>query len=177
MVSVGIWVLGELAFRVRNRGGVSSFEWTLAAVAVSLGLGVGVGFLAASHHAAPLPGGWAPVIVGEMIFLAGLALRFWAILTLGRFFKVTISIQQGHRVVRSGPYRVLRHPSYSGLLLILLGLGLMLGTWPGLAALIVLSLVGVLIRIRVEESALIEALGQEYVSYAAETRRRIPGVW
>jgi protein-S-isoprenylcysteine O-methyltransferase Ste14 len=177
MVSVWIWVLGELAFRVRNRGGVSSFEWTLAAVAVSLGLGVVVGFLAVSHHAAPLPGGWAPVIVGELIFLAGLALRFWAILTLGRFFKVTISIQQGHRVVRSGPYRVLRHPSYSGLLLILLGLGLMLGTWLGLAALIVLPLVGMLIRIRVEESVLKRALGAEYTSYAAETRRLIPGVW
>lgn len=53
----------------------------------------------------------------------------------------------------------------------------MLGTWLGLAALIVLPLIGMLIRIRVEESVLIEALGQEYVSYAAETRRLIPGVW
>jgi protein-S-isoprenylcysteine O-methyltransferase Ste14 len=177
MVSIWVWVLGELAFRVRNRGGVDRFEWTLAAVAVSLGLGVGVAFLAVYHHAACLPGGWAPVILGELLFLAGLALRFWAILTLGRFFKVTISIQQGHRVIRSGPYRVLRHPSYSGLLLILLGLGLMLGTWLGLAALIVLPLIGMLVRIRVEESALIDALGQEYISYAAETRRLVPGVW
>lgn len=75
------------------------------------------------------------------------------------------------------PYRLLRHPSYSGLLLILLGLGLMLGTWLGLAALIVLPLIGMLIRIRVEESVLTGALGQEYVSYAAETKRLIPGAW
>jgi protein-S-isoprenylcysteine O-methyltransferase Ste14 len=80
-------------------------------------------------------------------------------------------------VIRSGPYRLLRHPSYTGILLALLGIGLALGTWLGLLAVIVLPLIGVLIRIRVEESVLIDALGQEYVSYAAETRRLIPGVW
>jgi protein-S-isoprenylcysteine O-methyltransferase Ste14 len=99
------------------------------------------------------------------------------VLTLGRFFKVTVSIQEGHRVVSSGPYRLLRHPSYTGLLAILLGLGLMLGTWLGLAALIVLPLVGTLIRIRVEEAVLLDALGDEYASYAAATKRLVPGVW
>ncbi len=80
-------------------------------------------------------------------------------------------------MVRSGPYRLLRHPSYTGLLLALLGLGLALQTWLGLLALIVLPLIGVLLRIRVEESVLTEALGQDYVSYAAETQRLIPGLW
>ncbi len=177
MVSVWVWMLGEVAFRVRNRGGVNRFEWSLVAVAASLGLGVGVAFVAVSQHASAFAGGWAPVVVGVSLFVAGLSLRFWAILTLGRFFKVTVSIQAGHRVIRTGPYRLLRHPSYSGLLVALLGLGLMLETWLGLVALIVLPLIGVLIRIRVEEPVLIDALGSEYASYAAETRRLIPGVW
>jgi protein-S-isoprenylcysteine O-methyltransferase Ste14 len=72
-------------------------------------------------------------IVGESRFIGGLALRLWAVLSLGRFFKVTVSIQEGHRVIRSGPYRLVRHPSYSGLLIALLGLGLALETWLGLA--------------------------------------------
>jgi protein-S-isoprenylcysteine O-methyltransferase Ste14 len=177
MILVWAWVLGEVAFRIRNRGGVDRFEWSLVAVAASIGLGVGVAFVAAYHHAAAFSAGWAPVIAGALLFVAGLSLRFWAILTLGRFFKVTVSIQAGHRVVRAGPYRLLRHPSYSGLLVALLGLGLMLETWLGLAASIVLPLIGLLIRIRVEESALTDALGSEYASYAAETRRLIPGVW
>jgi protein-S-isoprenylcysteine O-methyltransferase Ste14 len=176
-VSLGAWGLGELWLRLRNRGGEDHFEWTLVAVAGCVGLGVGLAFVAVGHRTAAFAGGWAPFLVGEALFLAGLALRYWSVHTLGRFFKVTVSIQAGHRVIRSGPYRLLRHPSYSGLLVAMLGLGLMLETWLGLVALIVLPLIGVLIRIRAEESALIDALGSEYASYAAETRRLIPGLW
>ncbi len=177
MVSVWAWMLGEIFFRIRNRGGVDRFEWSFAAVAGCLGLAVGVGFLAAYRHAAAFGGGWPPFICGELLFLAGLALRFWAIVSLGRFFKVTVSIQEGHRVVRAGPYQLLRHPSYSGLLVAMVGLGLLLGTWLGLAALIVLPLVGILIRIRAEEAVLLDALGDEYAAYAAATSRLVPGVW
>jgi protein-S-isoprenylcysteine O-methyltransferase Ste14 len=153
------------------------FEWSLVAVAGFTELGIGLAFLAVYRHAAAIPGGWAPLVLGELVFIAGLILRFWAVLTLGRFFKITVSIQEGHRVIRSGPYRLLRHPSYSGVLLALLGLSLALGTWLGLLAVIVLPLIGVLIRIRVEEAALIDALGSDYVSYAEKTRRLIPGIW
>jgi protein-S-isoprenylcysteine O-methyltransferase Ste14 len=163
--------------RLRTRGGENRIEWTLAAVAVCVGLGVGIAFLALYRHAAPIGGGWVVFGLGELVLLAGLGLRYWAVLTLGRFFKVTVSIQAEHRVVRSGPYRLLRHPSYTGVLLILLGLGVVLGTWVGLAALIVLPLLGILIRIRVEERVLLAALGDEYASYAADTRRLVPGVW
>lgn len=177
MVSIGVWVVGELAGRWRSRGGKTSFDWTLAVVAGSLDLGIGLAVVAVFLHSPAFATGWAPVLVGELILIAGLTLRFWAVLTLGRYFKITVSIQEGHTVVRTGPYRVLRHPSYTGLLLILLGLGLALETWLGLVAVIALPLIGILIRIRVEEAALIEALGQDYVPYAAETRRLIPGVW
>jgi protein-S-isoprenylcysteine O-methyltransferase Ste14 len=176
LITIGAWAVGEVSLRWRNRGGRSDFEWSLAVVGGLTELGVVLAFLAA-YHSAAFADGWGPVLVGELLFIVGLALRFWAILTLGRFFKITVSIQEGHRVIRSGPYRLLRHPSYAGILLALLGLGLALETWLGLLAIIVLPLIGVLIRIRVEESVLIDALGQDYVSYAAETRRLIPGVW
>jgi protein-S-isoprenylcysteine O-methyltransferase Ste14 len=169
--------VGEAILRRRNRGGRSDFEWSLVAVAGLLEIGILLAFLSVYRHSATFSGGWVPVLVGELLLISGFAFRLWAVLTLGRFFKITVSIQEGHTVIRDGPYRLLRHPSYAGLLVAMVGLGLALETWLGLLALILLPLLGVLIRIRVEESALIDALGQEYASYAAETRRLIPGVW
>jgi hypothetical protein len=81
-------------------------------------------------------------------------------------------VQEGHCVIRSGAYRMRRHPSYTGLLAAPLGFGIALDSW-----LSVIVLVGVLIRIYVEESALSSALGESYRQYAAHTRRLIPWVW
>lgn len=122
-------------------------------------------------------GTWAPVALGLSIVAAGAALRIWAVVTLGRFFKITVTIQPDHQVVETGPYRRLRHPSYTGLLLILAGVGVAFGNWLSLLALVALPLVGILIRIRVEEAALLAALGDSYASYSARTDRLIPGVW
>ena len=84
--------------------------------------------------------------------------------TLGRFFKLTVVIQEGHRVVDRGPYRVLRHPSYTGMLVTLLGIGIMLDNWLALLAVIIIPLPGLLIRIRAEKAALTDALGGQYLA-------------
>ena len=111
------------------------------------------------------------------MLIAGAGFRLWAMLELGRFFTVTVTIQENHRLVDTGPYRVLRHPSYTGLLVALVGLGIALDNWLSLLALSALPLVGVLLRIRAEEAALSNALGERYARYAARTDRLIPGVW
>jgi protein-S-isoprenylcysteine O-methyltransferase len=121
-------------------------------------------------------GVWA-VVLGGLLFLSGLAFRFWAIRTLGRFFMHTVSIQSDHRIIRSGPYRVLRHPSYTGALLAFLGLGIALQNCLSILALVGLPLIGILIRIKVEDATLSAALGAAYVDYANDTRRLIPGLW
>jgi protein-S-isoprenylcysteine O-methyltransferase Ste14 len=79
--------------------------------------------------------------------------------------------------VRRGPYRVLRHPSYTGLLLIFSGFGLTLGSWVGAAAALLIAFVGMLPRIRVEERALARAFGPDYADYAHSTARLLPHVW
>jgi protein-S-isoprenylcysteine O-methyltransferase Ste14 len=122
-------------------------------------------------------GGWLPVVLGVSIIAAGAALRIWAVVTLGRFFKITVTIQPDHHVVDIGPYRHLRHPSYTGLLLIFAGVGIAFGNWLSVLALVAFPLAGILIRIRVEEAALTAALGESYAAYAARTDRLIPGVW
>ena len=106
--------------------------------------------------------------------LLGAALRWWAILTLGRYFTFDVAVRPTQAVVQSGPYRLIRHPSYSGLLLSLLGLGLALANWASLVTLPACALIGMLYRVRVEERTLTEALGQPYVDYMRRTKRFIP---
>ena len=112
-----------------------------------------------------------------MLLVAGILLRGFAIRTLGRFFTGSVSVQERHRVVDSGPYRFVRHPSYTGVLLALVGLRISLDDWLSVLVLAFLPLTGILVRIRHEESVLAEALGDEYRDYAARRRRLVPGVW
>ena len=111
------------------------------------------------------------------IVVAGVALRAWAIVTLGRYFRREVTIEPGQRLIRRGPYRVLRHPSYTGLLVSCFGLGLAFGSWVGALAGLAIVLAGLLPRIRVEEQVLAGAFGQEYAAYARETARLVPYVW
>jgi protein-S-isoprenylcysteine O-methyltransferase Ste14 len=171
------WAAIEIVLRLRNMGGRSSFDWTFGLVVVSVAAGVNLGFRAAHVHSTVLGGGWAPVAVGLVVLAAGVALRTWAILTLGRLFKFVVVIQDGHRVVSSGPYRLLRHPSYTGGLVAFLGVGLALDSWLSMLTLVTIPLLAILVRIHVEEAELATALGPEYTRYASRTRRLVPGLW
>jgi protein-S-isoprenylcysteine O-methyltransferase Ste14 len=107
----------------------------------------------------------------------GLVIRVWAIVVLGQAFRTTVEVEPDQPVVDRGPYRLVRHPSYTGMLLISVGIGLGFGNWPSLAILVLLPLVATLRRIAVEEAALAEVLGQPYVSYQQRTKRLVPLVW
>jgi len=80
-------------------------------------------------------------------------------------------------VIRSGIYRHVRHPSYSGLLLAFVGLGLAFGNWVSLAVMLGPIVAALLYRIHIEEIVLLEALGREYAEYCKATRRLVPGVY
>jgi protein-S-isoprenylcysteine O-methyltransferase len=116
-------------------------------------------------------------VTATCLLLGGLVLRWTAILTLGRFFTAKIAIHEGQRVITVGPYRYVRHPSYTGLLLAFLGLGVFFGNWLSVIVLSVPITFAVIHRIRLEESVLAGALGPTYAAYSARTKRLIPGVW
>jgi len=120
---------------------------------------------------------WWTFGLGIAIVLFGAAFRDWSIVSLGRWFRREVTIEPGQRLVRRGPYRVLRHPSYTGLILIFAGFGLAIGSWVGAAAALVVVLAGLVPRIRVEERALANTFGAEYTEYASSTARLVPGVW
>jgi protein-S-isoprenylcysteine O-methyltransferase Ste14 len=115
--------------------------------------------------------------VGIALMLVGVALRWYSIRVLGRYFTRRIAIQPGHQVVRAGPYRYIRHPSYSGALLTILGMCLTMTNWVALWVPMACALAGYSYRAMVEERALRESVGEPYAEYMQHTRRFIPFVF
>jgi protein-S-isoprenylcysteine O-methyltransferase len=115
--------------------------------------------------------------LGAAIFAVGIALRWYAIVHLGRFFTVNVAISPDHRLVDTGPYRLVRHPSYTGTLMAFLGLGLCTCNAAALAALVIPTLLVFLRRMHVEEAALAAAFGDRYRDYMRRTKRLIPAIY
>ena len=127
--------------------------------------------------AAAIRPGVAAFIVGLLVVVAGLVLRGWAIKTLGEYFTGRVMVSADQPVITAGPYRWVRHPSYTGLLLACAGLGLASANWVGVAAMVLLPLAAILWRIRAEEHALMASLGDPYRTYAAQHKRLAPLLW
>jgi protein-S-isoprenylcysteine O-methyltransferase Ste14 len=144
---------------------------------VAIACGVGSAIAAQSLRLAPLPG---PLriqrLVALLLMVGGLSIRWAAILTLGRFFTVDIATQAQQPVVQTGAYRFVRHPSYAGLLLSFVGLGVYFANWLSLLMLLVPITAAVVNRIVKEESVLLVTLGTPYAEYCARTKRLIPGL-
>jgi protein-S-isoprenylcysteine O-methyltransferase len=114
---------------------------------------------------------------GIALFAVGLILRWYAIAWLGRFFTVNVAIAADHRVVDTGPYRYVRHPSYTGVLLAFVGYGIALANWLSLLAVTVPIAAAFMRRISVEEAALESAMGHAYLDYASRTKRLVPLIY
>jgi protein-S-isoprenylcysteine O-methyltransferase Ste14 len=119
----------------------------------------------------------ACLVAAVVALCAGEGLRIWAKVALGRYFTYTVMTSNDQPVITNGPYRAVRHPSYTGLLLIVIGLGAAWGNWLGLGIAFVLSFVGLRYRIYVEEKALLGELGENYRAYAERHKRLVPFVW
>lgn len=182
-VAIALWAVGEVALQliqVLRSERTTTREWgSYGGIVLSAAVGVLVARLVTGLAPAldvPVRStAWLIAIV--LLVVLGAGFRLWSITVLGRYFRAVVHIQEGHRVVRSGPYRALRHPSYTGLLVGLLGVGFL---WGNIASTVVfeLSLIaGVLYRIRVEERVLLDNLGDTYADYMRQTSRLIPGVW
>jgi protein-S-isoprenylcysteine O-methyltransferase Ste14 len=123
------------------------------------------------------PGALWPRYAAIFLMIAGLLIRWTAILSLGKAFSVNVAIRTTQTLCQSGPYRLVRHPSYSGMLICFLAIGLAQRNWIGAAVVIVPTTAAVLYRIHVEEAALIEGFGSQYQSYRRTTKRLIPGIY
>jgi protein-S-isoprenylcysteine O-methyltransferase Ste14 len=118
---------------------------------------------------------WIPA--GLALFAAGLFVRWLAILTLGRLFTRLLTIQSGHQLYTRGLYGVVRHPSYTGMVLCNVGIALQTCNWIGGLLIAGATVLLVLQRISLEEQMLDQAFGEEYERYRRRTKRLIPWIY
>jgi protein-S-isoprenylcysteine O-methyltransferase Ste14 len=174
-----MWIGAELWLGYRRRrlpSGATdrdsgSKAWVIGSVWTTVAVGIGLAF--AFPDAAITSGRTAVFVAGLVLMLAGLALRWYAVWVLGASFTVDVATHPGQPVVESGPYRWIRHPSYTGGLLTLLGVLVCCCNLVSLVAL-VFGLGGYAYRIKIEEAALATDLGPPYRDYMRRTKRLIP---
>lgn len=114
---------------------------------------------------------------GIILILAGIILRFRSVRKLGRFFHSKIVIQEKHELIKDGPYKYLRNPSYTGTLISFIGFGIGIGNWLSLIILFFSGLVSFARRILFENQALSKKFGNEYEEYTKKTWALIPFIW
>lgn len=176
-----LWAMSEIwlgwsrrsSDRSRSRDS-GTLRMLLVTVYACIGIAVWLSFRTQGHFgAARMPVFWT----GLLLMAAGMTLRFWSIRVLAHFFTVDVTIREGHELIRRGPYRHLRHPSYTGSLMTFLGFGLALGNVWSLLVVMLPVTVAFVWRMRVEERVLAEAFPVQYPEYARQTKRLIPFVW
>jgi protein-S-isoprenylcysteine O-methyltransferase Ste14 len=177
LLLLGLWFLVDYCLLSRRfvpreipRASVSCWVLMIANMA-----GVTLASWAAFRH-------WAPDMESQalpalLLMLTGIALRFASISQLGRFHTSTLVVLPGQTVVVRGLYRWIRHPSYLGILIILAGFGLTLGSWTGVLILFGFSIPAYAFRIQQEEKMLVAYFGQIYREYQARTARLIPLIY
>ncbi len=171
-------VLLTVTCRSRSRTGTKQDRSTLLVLWLVIVVSVVAGIYVAKHwRAAALPHHSSLLFAGAALFVAGLILRWWAIITLGRFFTVDVTIESDHQLIDRGPFRMVRHPSYTGVLLAFVGLALTMANWAALLVMLVPIGVTFIHRMNVEENALSGALGGQYTDYIRRTKRLVPFIY
>jgi protein-S-isoprenylcysteine O-methyltransferase Ste14 len=116
-------------------------------------------------------------MAGAFLLITGISIRVWAIRTLGKHFTATVTLTNDHQLVKSGPYQWVRHPSYLGAFMAIVGCPVFLNAvWATLIAVISMT-VAYYVRIGVEEKMLSSYFGKEYQDYKKGTKRIIPFIW
>lgn len=180
LIVVAGWAAMELAQRRQRRGEailVSGIGRRMAFRGCLITSAVVLFFAPRIVPAGGIRPGPAAFAAGMVVLLAGVGLRGWSFRTLGEYFTFNVMVSADQPVITAGPYRLLRHPSYTAVLLACIEIGLTSANWVGLVAVTLLVLVAILRRIRVEENALITTLGDRYRGYAAERKRLVPFIW
>jgi protein-S-isoprenylcysteine O-methyltransferase Ste14 len=174
-----LWTVPELIMAIRLRSAPDAQKADRGSKAVVIG-SIYVGIMAGNFAAFRLPrfsieAHWQQVFVaGIVLCLCGMVLRWYSIYVLGRYFTFDVAISPGQTVIEEGPYRWVRHPSYLGGLLSMIGFGLALTNWMSVILAVGCMLAGFAYRIPLEERVLVRGLGPAYSEYMGRTWRLVP---
>ena len=177
LIFLGVFAIDYILPRFTNpnyhRQSLKSDRGSYFVVSITVTLATALSIVLRLHNLGTLTGvfQW----LGLLMMLAGAAFRQWALINLGRFFSRTVQIETGHKIIKTGPYKWIRHPAYTGMIIIFSGISMALGTWLGTLATFVIVTAGLLYRIHVEENVLLQSLGEEYNRYKSQTWQLFPG--
>ncbi len=171
-------ILIAVATRTRRGGGKVLDRGSMAILWVTIVAAITAGEWIAAATAKNMFGGAHGLkIAAVAVMSAGLVIRWTAILSLGKAFSANVAIRDAQTVYQSGLYRLVRHPSYTGLLLAFLAVALHERNWLSAAVVLAPTTAALLYRIHVEEAALHAAFGAQYEAYSKKTKRLIPGIY
>jgi len=114
---------------------------------------------------------------GMALIVVGLMIRIHSILTLRQYFTYSISKVENHKIITTGLYKFIRHPGYLGQLIIFFGISTSISNWLSILVMMIPITIGYIYRIKVEESFLIEQMGDSYLNYQERTKRIIPMIY
>jgi protein-S-isoprenylcysteine O-methyltransferase len=177
-LSYAVSEIGISLFKRSKTGSSGTDRGTITLLWITIGVSIGVSMYVRSLT----PWAVVPALVALqplwlVMFVAAIGLRWWSIHHLGRFFTVNVAVAADQTVVDDGPYRWVRHPSYTGALAAFLAYTLYVGHAIGIFVVMIPITAAFLTRIRIEESALSAALGEPYRAYMRRTKRLVPFVF
>ncbi len=151
---------------------------SLKVIMAGNGIALGLAYPLAFVRAWSFPEKWqVPLfIVGVLMVFLGSVIRRYCLRTLGQYFTGDVKAKTDQPVIRSGPYRFVRHPSYTAAMIMFTGIGLALGNWVSLVLITIATIAAYSYRVAVEERALLGAIGEPYRAYMKERKRFIPYV-
>jgi protein-S-isoprenylcysteine O-methyltransferase Ste14 len=176
-----IWFLSEILLNRMCRSGTgkqkSMDRGTISIIWITVGFANTLGITAAIFTGLPIGISLLIPLIGLLIILAGMILRFIAILTLGKFFTVDVAIRKNHKIKQDGIYGLVRHPSYAGSILSFIGFGISLNNWLSLILVSIPVTIAMLYRMKIEERLLVEQFSSDYQDYMKRTYRLIPWIY
>ena len=176
------WTAGEVGLvivtRTRRGGGKIQDRGSMAILWITIVCCMfGAGYIDDHFPEMKFPSSPWVIYTSLVLMIAGLIIRWTAIISLGKAFSVNVAIRETQTLYKKGLYRLVRHPSYSGMVVCFVAIGMIQRNWLGFAVVLVPTTAALLYRIHVEEVALNEAFGAQYASYSRTTKRLIPGVY
>lgn len=179
LVAVAVWIsIFQPAYKPVDGSAPPHDRGTAAQIVWSVYLTQFVGIIEAIYFRYPESFRWdAVTTIALVLMVAGLGLRTWAVVTLGRFFTWFITVYDDHQVIRSGPFRFIRHPAYCGALILFVATLLFLHAWVGALLSLVFQLFAYVRRIRYEEAMMVDRMGESYKTYIREVNALVPLVW
>ncbi len=182
LLAIILWILSEYVgasiipyFRRHGTQIKNQDKGSRLLLSIGLYISVLIAFYFAFRNITPLPS-WT-FYTGIFLMILGISIRQWSIKELGSYFSVNVGFQKGQKVVENGPYKLVRHPSYTGLILTLIGIGLALQSWAAVIIMILGFSLTFGYRIHIEEKLLISKLNGDYIQYMHKTKRLIPYIF